>query len=484
MPMAKQVLNNYIGGQWVKGEGVNVVTDPYTGAELGRVTLATPKQVEQALKAASAAFEIMRQLPSRLRAELLWRVRERIAADRDKLAQLICAEAGKPITFARGEVSRALETVQLSAEEARRLNGEYLPLDLVPGADSYQGMVRRVPRGPATALWPFNFPLNLLWHKLGPALAAGCPVLMRPPSDTPLTGHRVAQYFADECRALELPLALVQYVACSHSVATPLVEDPRIKALSFTGSDEVGWELKRRANKKQVMLELGGQASLIVEPDAPDLKWAANRAALGAFAFAGQVCISVQRVMVNRRIADKFVPLFLKEVKALKTGDPRNPRTTVGPLINAGAADKIKSWVEEAVAKGARLLTGHRRKKQLLTPHVLQGVKKNTQLYKGEVFGPVAVLEYYRTLADAVRMTNASRYGLQSAVFTRDIDKVLAAWRDVDVGGLVVNDYPTFRVDHMPYGGVKDSGFGREGVRYAVQEYTEPRLLAIRSPGK
>ena len=478
--MASRMHKNLVDGQWLSGKGALAVTNPYDGVELGRVALATAEQVEQALAAAAAAFEQTRRQPSRLRAELLLRVRERVWREQEQFAQLICAEAGKPITFARGEVKRALETLLLSAEEARHLSGEYLPLDLVPGAEGYHGVVRRAARGPAAALWPFNFPLNLLAHKIGPALACGCPVLLRPPSATPLTGHRLAQHFGAVLAELQLPPATVQYLCCTHSVAEPLIEDPRVAALSFTGSDSVGWELKRRAYRKQVMLELGGQASMIIEPDAPDLAFAARRAALGAFAYAGQVCISVQRLMVNRSIWDKFMPLFLAEVAKLKTGDPRDEAVTVGPLIDDAAAKRIGEWVDEALAKGARLLAGKRLAPRLFTPHVLERVKATTQLYCGEAFGPLMVLEPYRHFADAVALTNLSRFGLQTGVFTRDIDKALSAWRDVAVGGLIVNDYPMFRVDHMPYGGVKDSGFGREGVRYAVQEYTEPRLLVLR----
>ena len=478
--MALRTHKNLIAGDWAAGHGSLTVDNPYDGALLARLTLATAGQVEQALTSAQAAFATTRRLPSRMRAEFLLRVRERVWREQEKFAQLICAEAGKPIKFARGEVQRSLETLLLSAEEARRLHGEYLPLDLVPGAEGCHGVTRRVPRGPAAALWPFNFPLNLLVHKIGPALACGCPVLLRPPSATPLTGHRLAQILADEVRGLELPAGTAQYLACTHAIAAPLIEDPRVASLSFTGSDSVGWALKQRAYKKQVLLELGGQASLIVEPDAPDLHFAAKRAALGAFAYAGQVCISVQRLLVNRKVWDKFLPLLLSEVAKLKTGDPRDEAVTVGPVIDDAADARIAAWVEEAVDKGAKVLCGERLKPRLFTPHVLERVKPATQLYCGEAFGPLVVLEPYKQFADAVALTNASRYGLQTGVFTADVNKALNAWRDVEVGGLIVNDYPMFRVDHMPYGGVKDSGFGREGVRYAVQEYTEPRLLVLR----
>jgi glyceraldehyde-3-phosphate dehydrogenase (NADP+) len=478
--MATRVLKNLVDGQWVAGAGALSVASPYDGAEVGRVALATPEQVEQALSAAWRDRHAVANLSARLRAELLLRVRERTFRDSEALAQLICAEAGKPIAFARGEVQRGQETLLLSAEEARRMAGEYLPLDSVAGAEGCHGFVRRSARGPATALWPFNFPLNLLTHKIGPALASGCPVIMRPPSATPLTGHRLAQYMHEEAQALGLPSGSVAYIACSHDVAAPLIEDPRVAAVSFTGSDTVGWELKRRAYQKQVMLELGGQASMIVEADAPDLAFAAKRAAQAAFAYAGQVCISLQRLYVQRRVWDKFMALFMAEVAALKTGDPRDSAVTVGPVIDDAAAERIAAWVEEAVARKAKLLCGERLVPRLFSPHVLERVKPGTQLYCGEAFGPLVAVAPYRELADAVALTNASRFGLQSAVFTRDINKTLMAWRDVEVGGLIVNDYPMFRVDAMPYGGVKDSGFGREGVRYAIQEYTEPKLMVVR----
>ncbi|MBN2080688.1 aldehyde dehydrogenase family protein [bacterium] len=481
--MAKRAKHNLIDGKWVKGRDVLPVTDPYTDEELGGLGLATAEQVEHALNAAEKAFHTTRTMPAFKRAALILNVRERIAADREKFARLLSREAGKPITLARGEIARSLETLLLAAEEARRIGGEYLPLDVQPGTETYQGFVRRVPRGPATALWPFNFPLNLLVHKIGPALACGCPVLMRPPSATPLTGHRVAEFLAEEMDSLGFPPGTAQFLGTTHHVAAPLIEDPRVKAVSFTGSDTVGWDIRRRAYKKQVMLELGGQASLIVEPDAPDLKFAAERAALGAFAYAGQVCISVQRVMVNKKVWDKWVPLFIAAVKRLKTGDPADDKVTVGPLIDDRADEKFDAWIGEAQAAGATKLCGTKKRKRLYTPHVLEHVKNTTQLHCGEAFGPVAVLEPYRDLDEAVRLTNNSRYGLQSAVFTANIDKALHAWREIEVGGLIVNDFPTFRVDIMPYGGVKDSGFGREGVRYAIEEYTEPRLMVVRGTG-
>lgn len=478
--MSPRILNNLVDGQWVAGRGSNTVTAPYDGAALGGVALATPQQVEQALSAGWRDKAAVAGLSSRRRAELLFRLRERVLRDAEILAQLICAEAGKPITFARGEVQRGAETLLLSAEESRRMSGEYLPLDTVPGADGYHGFVRRQPRGPATALWPFNFPLNLLTHKIGPALASGCPVLMRPPSATPLTGHRIAKYLHEESTALGLPTGMVSYVSCDHANAAPLIEDPRIAAVSFTGSDTVGWELKRRAYRKQVLLELGGQASMIVAADAPDLAFAAKRAALAAFAFAGQVCISLQRLYVQRKIWDKFMALFMAAVAELKTGDPHDEQVTVGPLIDDDAAERIADWLSEALGHGAKLLYGERIGQRLFTPHVLERVKPGTQLYCAEAFGPVVAVEPYREFSDAVALTNASRFGLQSAVFTSEIATALAAWRDVEVGGLIVNDYPMFRVDQMPYGGVKDSGFGREGVRYSIQEYTEPRLMVVR----
>ena len=478
--MKRKMKLNLIDGQWIAGDALLEVHDPYSGELLDTVSQANPEQVKTAVAASAQAFETYRTAPSHLRAEFLLRVRERVWGEREQFAQLIRAEAGKPIKFARGEVDRGLQTLLLSAEEARRLHGEYIPLDLDASAEGCHGFTRRVPRGPATALWPFNFPLNLLAHKIGPALACGCPVLMRPPSATPLTGHRLAEIMGEEAGSLGLHPGTVQYLCCDHRTAAPLIADRRVKAVSFTGSDTVGWDIRRRAAKKQVLLELGGQASLIVEPDAPDLKFAAQRAALGSFAYAGQVCISVQRIMVHAAVWDKFMPILLRETKKLKTGDPADERVTVGPLISTAAADRVSTWVAQAVRQGAEKLCGRRSRPNLLTPHLLTGVPDTAELYCGEVFGPVAVIERYKKFEDAVALTNASRFGLQSAVFTADIGKALAAWRDVDVGGLIVNDYPTFRVDHMPYGGVKDSGLGREGVRYAVEEYTEPRLMVVR----
>jgi acyl-CoA reductase-like NAD-dependent aldehyde dehydrogenase len=339
--------------------------------------------------------------------------------------------------------------------------------------------VRRVARGPATVLWPFNFPLNLLLHKLGPALASGCPALLRPPSATPLTGHRVSELLHEAARAADYPAAAYAFLACGHAAAAALIDDPRIAVLDFTGSSEVGWQLKQRAPRKQVLLELGGQAALLVEPDG-DLAAAAQAAAEGAFAYAGQVCISVQRILVHRDAWDGFLPHLRSATKRLKIGDPADPGVTVGPLISADADKRLVAWLAEAEARGAQRLHGRRIRPGLWTPHLLTGVPDDTQLGQEEAFGPLAVLEQYGSLEEAAARVNASRYGLQHAVFTARLDTALRLWEGITAAALIVNAAPTFRVDSMPYGGEKDSGWGREGVRYAVQELTAPRLLVLK----
>jgi acyl-CoA reductase-like NAD-dependent aldehyde dehydrogenase len=476
---ATALHRNLVAGHWLTGQGELEVHAPWDGAPLGRLALATPAQVERAIAAAQAVAPELRRAPAHQRAAVIDGLRQRVAAEAEPFARLISAEAGKPIKYAQGEVQRGLETLRLSAEAARHLGGEYLPLDHVASGAGAHGLVRRIARGPVAVLWPFNFPLNLLLHKLGPALACGCPALLRPPSATPLTGHRVAELLHESLRAADYPPAAVAYLCCGHEAAAPLIDDPRLAILSFTGSDAVGWGLKQRAPRKQVTLELGGNAALLVEPDA-DLQAAAQAAAEGAFAYAGQVCISVQRILVHRDVYNAFLPHLRNATKRLKIGDPADPAVTVGPLIDAHADERLSAWLAEAQARGAQKLHGRRIRPGLWTPHLLTGVPDDTELGRNEAFGPVALLETYSDLDAAIARVNGARYGLQAGVFTQRTATALRLWRELELGALVVNAAPTFRVDSMPYGGEKDSGWGREGVRYAVEEYTVPRLLVVK----
>jgi len=385
------------------------------------------------------------------------------------------AEAGKPIRYAAAEVDRAIWTFTVASEETKRVAGELPPLDASPVGEGYLAMTARLPVGPVAAISPFNFPINLVAHKVAPAFAVGAPVVLKPPPQAPLTALRLGR-IVQEAGA---PPGLFNVVPCSVEVAAQLVTDDRMALLSFTGSARVGWTLKNQAGKKRVVLELGGNAAAIVHEDA-DVDDAATRLAVGAFAYAGQICISTQRIYIQDGVYDRFLSRFLAAVSQLPVGDPADPRTVVGPMIDQAAADRVESWVKEAVSHGATALLAGSRRDNVLSPVVLSGVDARMKVVCEEVFGPVVVVSRYRTWQEAIDQVNASPYGLQASVFTRGVDEVVRAWAGLDVGGVIVNDYPMFRVDQMPYGGAKESGLGREGVRYAMDSMTEPRLLVIR----
>lgn len=432
---------------------------------------------EEAIRSTVAAAGSMARLPgharSRACAEIATRLRDRL----EEVASLIVAEAGKPIADARREVGRAVQTFVVAAEEAKRLGGEVVPMDWTPGLERYVGMVRRVPVGPVLGITPFNFPLNLVAHKVAPALAAGNAILIKPAPQTPLT----ALLLGEIVREVGLPSGALNVVPCDNQVAQRLVEDPRFKLLSFTGSAPVGWMLKAKAGKKRVLLELGGNAGVIIEPDA-DLELAAQRCAAGGYGYAGQTCISVQRVFVHESVAERFTAAFVARVRALKAGDPAREETVVGPVINEAAAVRIEDWIGEARHQGARVLLGGHRRGTVVEPSVLTEVGPAMRVSCEEVFGPVVTITPYRTFEAALRAINESPYGLQAGIFTQDVNRIFQAFRELEVGAVLANEIPTFRADHMPYGGVKDSGLGREGVRYAMEEMTEPRLLVLNLP--
>jgi len=383
-------------------------------------------------------------------------------------------EAGKPITDARREVARAVQTFTIAAEEAKRIPGEVIPLDWTPGMDSHVGILRRVPIGPVLGITPFNFPLNLVAHKVAPALAAGNPIVIKPAPQTPMTALLLAEV------ALEagVPPGGLNVLPCDNQVAERLVVDPRFKLLSFTGSAAVGWMLKAKCGKKKVVLELGGNAGVIVEQDA-DLDFAAQRCASGGFGYAGQTCISVQRIFVHHSVVDLFTTKFLLQVARLKGGDPNDEATVVGPLIDQHAAHRVEEWIGEAVAQGARVLLGGKRMGSVVEATVLTNVTPTMKVSCQEVFGPVVTVTPYRQFDEALQAMNRSEYGLQAGVFTQDVNKVFHAFRHLEVGAVLANEIPTFRAEHMPYGGVKDSGLGREGLRVSIEEMTEPRFLVL-----
>jgi acyl-CoA reductase-like NAD-dependent aldehyde dehydrogenase len=386
-------------------------------------------------------------------------------------------EAGKPVKFARGEVDRLIDTVEIAAEESTRIVGEVLPLDISPRADGYRGMWKRVPIGPCAFVTPWNFPLNLVAHKIAPAIACGCPFVLKPASATPIG----ALLLGDILSETDLPAGAFSILPMHAGDANALVDDERIKKLSFTGSPEVGWTLRDRARRKHVTLELGGNAASIVDRDA-DLDDAVERNVFGGYYQSGQSCISVQRILVHESIYDAFLEKFIASVKALKMGDPQNEDTFIGPIINEIEAERIERAIQQAVARGARLLCGGRRTGRMIEPAVLDGVPADADLWCEEIFGPVTMLSRFARFEDALAVVNASNYGLQAGVFTRDIYKIQHAWDELEVGGVMINEVPSWRVDHMPYGGVKHSGLGREGIRWAIHSMTEPRLLVIRTP--
>jgi glyceraldehyde-3-phosphate dehydrogenase (NADP+) len=471
-------LGCFIGEGWTDGDGIIPVRSPFDGREVARVDRAGPGTLRAALDAASGAREPMLALPPHARAAVLDRATAEVTRRRDELAQVLVEEAGKPLALARVEADRCAETLADAARVARSPHAELLDLNGFGSGAGRMGLVRRYPVGVVVGIAPFNFPLNLVAHKLAPAVAAGCPIVLKPASQTPTP----ALLLAEILHRSGLPPGAVNVVACGGGEAGVLVEDARVRMLTFTGSAPVGWELRRRLHDRRVTLELGGNAAVIVEPDGGDLAAIAQRIALGAFAYAGQSCISVQRVVVHERIADDLRAELVAAAEAFVTGDPESSEVLCGPMISAADADRIAAWVLAAEADGARRLTDWRREGSVVWPTLLERVPPSASLWCDEAFGPVAVLATYRDFEDALQMVNDSRFGLQAGLFTRDVDKIQHALDVLEVGAVIQGDIPSWRSDPMPYGGVKQSGIGREGARYAVEEMTEPRLLVLRRP--
>ena len=462
----------YIGGEWIETGDAIEVRSPYDESLVAVVHRAGPKEIETAIVKATAAFQVTRKMPLWKRAEVLEKISAGIAARREEFAQAIALEAAKPIRTARLEVDRAIFTFKVAAEESKRIYGEVVPLDWIPGTEGREAQIRRVPLGPIVGISPFNFPLNLVAHKVAPALAAGNPIILRPASQTPVSALKLAEVIS----ASEWPADGFSVVPSTTRDAAPLVEDERIKLLTFTGSPAVGWGLKIRAGRKRVTLELGGNAGVIVHRDA-DVAYASERAAWGGFSYAGQSCISVQRVYIHAEVYESFVDQFVRRVKALKVGDPIDESTDVGPLIDRGAAERVENWVVEAQKDGAKVLTGGSRTGNLWQPTVLTELQRTMRVSCQEVFAPLVGLYPYTDVSQAIAAVDDSDFGLQAGLFTHDLNVVRQAFEDIEVGGLMVNDVSTFRIDHMPYGGVKQSGFGREGLRYAIEEMSELKLL-------
>jgi len=464
----------FIGGSWRMSDRVRPVVNPYEGKTVAEVCQASAAEIEEAIGAAVAAFEEMRRLSSRERSGILAAASRDLGARREEFAHLITSETGKPISFSRVEADRAVFTLQVASEEASRLEGSMLPLDLVPGSEGRMALVRRFPIGPVAAITPFNFPLNLVAHKLGPAFAVGNPVVLKPSSSAPVTALALARIF----EATGLPKGGLNVVPCLSDEAGQLVEDTRLKLITFTGSPAVGWALKSRAGKKKVTLELGGNAAVVVDASA-DVGLALRRTVAGAFGNAGQSCIAVQRVFVHESLRDSFIGQLVELTKTVATGDPSDERTVVGPMITVQAAKQVEEWILSAVSAGARVLCGGRRREAILEPTVIVDAPPDQPVCAQEVFAPVVVVEAFSSFEQALDRVNDSSFGLQAGLFSDSLRHVLMAYDRLELGGLIVNDSSAYRIDHMPYGGVKDSGFGREGLRYAIEEMTEQKLLAL-----
>jgi glyceraldehyde-3-phosphate dehydrogenase (NADP+) len=466
----------FINNRWVETKERLKVLSPWSGEVVGEVCLAGPEEWEQAILAAQQAAEVLKKSSSRERRQILEKLAAGVKARQEELALTIVAEGGKPLTYARGEMSRGVATLTLAAEEAGRLGGEVLPLDQRLDTAGRWGLTRRFPVGPVLGITPFNFPFNLGAHKIGPALAAGNPIILKPASKTPLTACKLAEVYEQA----GLPPGGLQVLPSPTNLAERAVADERLKALSFTGSCAVGWHLRSLAGRKKVLLELEGNAALIVDAGA-DLPRAAHRAAIGAFVHAGQVCIAVQRLLVHYEIYEDFKEVFLETIhREVVTGDPSREDTVAGPFIDAAAAARVRAWLEEALAGGARLACGGPGEGNLMPPTVLEDVTREMKVWHQEIFGPVATLTPFADFAQALELANDSVYGLQAGVFTPNLAHAWQAFETLEVGAVILNDAPVFRLDHMPYGGVKVSGLGREGVRYAMEELTELRLLALR----
>jgi acyl-CoA reductase-like NAD-dependent aldehyde dehydrogenase len=451
------------------------VTDKFTHKVVTRVAMADEEAIDQAIKMSVAATEPMKKLPAYKRQAVLEHCVERFTDRFDELAQALCIEAGKPINDSRGEVTRLIETFKIAAEECVRTAGEYMPLDRSPRTQGYASVWKRVPIGPCSFITPFNFPLNLAAHKVAPAIAVGCPFILKPASMTPIGALIIGEVLAET----DLPEGAFSILPCRRDGARLFTEDDRLKLLSFTGSPDVGWNLKAKAGKKKVVLELGGNASCIVDEDA-DLDDAVSRILFGAFYQSGQSCVGVQRILVHERIYAGFTDKLVSATRALKIGDPKDENTFIGPIISEKEAIRLETWINSALKRGAKLLCGGKREGALLEATLLTKVPQDENICRKEAFGPVAVVSSFASFDAALDEVNDSVFGLQAGIFTRDIYKAHKAWDTLEVGGVIIGDVPSWRADQMPYGGVKDSGIGREGIRFAMEDMTEIRLLVIR----
>src|ERR671934_1260528 len=463
-----------VNGDWRTGDGTFEVHSPFDDSVVAEIGVPTDADVEEAAATAAATFEESRRLPVHARADALDQISQRLKETIDENAELIAKEGGKPLKWAKIEATRAVATFRWASEVIRHGDDEVMRLDTEASLGSRVGIVRRFPFGPVLGITPFNFPLNLVAHKVAPSLAVGAPIVVKPASATPIGSLRLAEFFAET----ELPNGMFQVLPVSSKVADGMARDERYKKISFTGSSEIGWYLKGLDPKKRVTLELGGNAGVIVHKDA-DLDFAAQRVAYGGYYQAGQSCISVQRVLVSSEVYEDFADRLVKQVESLKVGDPLDPTVDVGPVIQHKEVGRIKEWVDEAVSEGARVLTGGEGDGPFFQPTLIADVRPEMRVCREEIFGPVVTISPYETFDDALKVVNDSRYGLQAGVFTNDINRAFEAHRTIEVGGLIVNDVSAFRAHQIPYGGSKESGFGREGLRFAMEEMSEVRIMVL-----
>ncbi|MGG1599739.1 aldehyde dehydrogenase family protein [Paenibacillus naphthalenovorans] len=475
--MAAVTKDLWINGKFVATERTYPLYAPYDGQQLAAIAKADPGHVQEAIAGAHRAFQTMRELPAHRRAEILFEVVRQLKERKEEMARICSLEAGKPIRTARGEIERTIATYQFAGEEAKRISGETIPMDAAPGGEDRVGFTWREPLGVVVAISPFNFPFNLVAHKLGPAIAAGNTVVLKPAEQTPLSALIMGELFHNA----GLPEGALQIVTGSgRELSEALISDERVKKITFTGSSEVGRLIKSKAGLRKTTMELGSNSALIVEPDVP-LDKIIPRCVEGAFAYAGQVCISLQRIFVHESIYSEFSERFIERTQQLNVGDPLDENTDLSAMINSREADRIESWIREAVDAGAKIGCGGRRDGSTFSPTVLLDVTRDMSVSCKEVFAPIVSIVPYRSLDEAIELVNDSMYGLNVGIYTQNIGHAFYASRKIESGGVIVNDIPTFRVDHMPYGGVKESGYGREGIKYAVQEMTELKFVTIKT---
>lgn len=464
----------YLAGEFVSTSQQITVSDPYSEKVLAAVCMASEWEINTAIDKAEKARKVMQDLPLYERAAILRKVAEVMLKRREELAKLLVQESAKPLRYALGEIDRAAETFLIASEECRRIPGENIRLDWTPAGKSRQGIINYFPAGIVAGITPFNFPFNLVAHKVAPAIAAGCPILLKPASATPLCALELAKIID----ATPLPKGAFSVLPCDRERGNQLVTDSRIQVLSFTGSPDVGWKMKADAGKKKVVLELGGNAGVYIAADA-DIDHAVERCLVGAFAYSGQICIHAQRIFVDANVFEEFIGKFIPRVEMLRTGDPQQKETEISSMIDEANAVRVEKWINQAIAQGAKLLCGGNRTGTFVEATVLTGTNNGMNVYAEEVFGPVVVIEKVHTAEEGIRLLNDTRFGLQAGLFTNDHHLIQKTFHQLEVGGVIVNDVPTLRFDHMPYGGVKDSGLGREGVKYAMMDYLESRILVI-----